>query len=160
MQRFLDLLEDNSPMSYVLVLLVAIGVVLCLSLWGCLYPSFYIKGGRGYNEGNRVGYNMISIRTLSLLTYFTDIAICALGNMPWSSRIFLMVGRIIADRSLGLLSLCGVVPRVLILVTRSLHRPIIYLWQTRGLCCLTGTVLSHCSVVGGGPFPGVRSPRV
>jgi hypothetical protein len=52
MQGFLDLLEDNSPMSCALVLLVAIGVVLYLSLWGCLYPSFYIKGGRGYNEGN------------------------------------------------------------------------------------------------------------
>jgi hypothetical protein len=98
---------------------------------------------------------MISIRTLSLLTYFTDIAIYALGIMPWSSRIFLMVGRVIADRSLGLLSLCGVVPRVLILVTRSLHRPTIYLWWTRGLCYPTGTVLSYCSVVGGGPFPGV-----
>jgi hypothetical protein len=35
-----------------------------------LYPK-----GRGYKEDNRVGYNMISIRTLSLLTYFTYISI-------------------------------------------------------------------------------------
>jgi hypothetical protein len=55
-------------------------------------PSFYIQGGRGYKEGNRVGYNMIPIRTLSLLAYFTyisiDIVIYALGNTSWSSGIF------------------------------------------------------------------------
>jgi hypothetical protein len=34
---------------------------------GCLYPSFYIQGDRGYKEGNRVGYNMIPDMTLSLL---------------------------------------------------------------------------------------------
>jgi hypothetical protein len=59
---------------------------------GCLYGG----GGRGYKEGNRVGYNMIPIRTLSLLAYFTyiliDIIIYALGSKPWSSRIFWMVG--------------------------------------------------------------------
>jgi hypothetical protein len=69
-------------MSCVLVLLMAIDVVVVLlglvltcpdlTLWGCLYLSFHIKGGgRGYKEGNRVGYNMISIKTLSLLSYFT-----------------------------------------------------------------------------------------
>jgi hypothetical protein len=36
-------------MSCVPVLLMAI--VLSGS-WGCLYPSFYIQGGRGYKEGN------------------------------------------------------------------------------------------------------------
>jgi hypothetical protein len=63
---------------------------------------------------------MIPIRTLSLLVYFTytfiDIIIYALGSMPWSSEIFQMVGRVVADPSLGLPSLCGVVPRVPILI--------------------------------------------
>jgi hypothetical protein len=113
--------EDNSPMSCVLVLLMAVGVVLkLLDLFprGCLYPSFYIQGGWDYNEGNRVGYNMIAIRTLSLLTYFTHIfidrIIYALVSMPWSSEIFWMLGWVIADPSLGFLSPCEVVPRVLI----------------------------------------------
>jgi hypothetical protein len=91
---------------------MAIDVV--MSLWGCLYPAFYIRGGRAYKEGNRAGYNMISIKTLSLLAYFTyifiDITIYSLESMPWSSRIFRMVGRVIADPSLGLLSLCGEIP--------------------------------------------------
>jgi hypothetical protein len=72
---------------------VAVGVV-DLSAVGCLYPSFYIQGGRGYKKGN--GYNMFSIRTLSLLAYYTfifiDIVIYTLGSTPWSSRIFWMVG--------------------------------------------------------------------
>jgi hypothetical protein len=42
-------------------------------------------------DGNRVSYNMILIRTLSLLAYFTyiflDIVIYALGSTPWSSGI-------------------------------------------------------------------------
>jgi hypothetical protein len=89
-------MEDNNPTCCVLVLLMAIGVVVFLvvdlSLWGCLYPSFYIQGGRGYKEGNRVSYNMIPIRTLSLLSYFTyisiDIITYALGNTSWSSGRF------------------------------------------------------------------------
>jgi hypothetical protein len=91
-----------------------------LSPLRCLYPSFYIQGGRGYKEGNRVGYNMIPIRILSLLAYFTyifmDIIIYALGNTSWSSGIFWMVGRVITDPSLSLLNPCEVVPRVLILI--------------------------------------------
>jgi hypothetical protein len=74
---------------------MAIGVVVVLTglvLLGGPYPSFYIQGGRGYKEGNLVGYNMIPIRTLSLLAYFTDIAIYALGSRPWSFGIFWMVG--------------------------------------------------------------------
>jgi hypothetical protein len=39
-----DSLEDNSHTSCVLVLLIAIGVIVRLSLVGCIYPSFYIKG--------------------------------------------------------------------------------------------------------------------
>jgi hypothetical protein len=64
---------------------------------------------------------MISIMTLSLLAYFTyiiiDIIIYALESTPWSSEIFKMVGRVMAHPSLGLLSSCGVVPRVQILVS-------------------------------------------
>jgi hypothetical protein len=63
---------------------------------------------------------MIPIRTLSLLSYFTyisiDIIFYALGSTLWSSRIW-MVGGVIADPSLGLLSPCEVVPWVLILVS-------------------------------------------
>jgi hypothetical protein len=94
-----------------------------MSLWGCLYPFLYIQGGRGYKEGNRVSYNMIPIRTPSLLTYVTNI-FCRykylhLGEHDiWSSRFFWMVGRVIADPSLGLPNLYGVVPRVPILVSR------------------------------------------
>jgi hypothetical protein len=80
--------------------------LLDLSYWGASTPPFISKG-RGYKEGNRVTYNMIPIRTLSLLAYFTDIAIYALGSMPWSSRIFWMVGRVVLDPSLGYLSPCG-----------------------------------------------------
>jgi hypothetical protein len=74
---------------------MAIDVVLDLSPEGCLYPSFYIKGARGYKEGNRVNYNMILIRTLSLLVYFTyismDTIIYAFGSTSWSSGIFCII---------------------------------------------------------------------
>jgi hypothetical protein len=58
----------------------------------CLYPSFYIQWGEVIRKVNRVGYNMIPIKTLSLLTFYTyiliDIIIYTLGSMPWSSEIF------------------------------------------------------------------------
>jgi hypothetical protein len=83
--------------------------------------SPFISRGRGYKDGNWVGYNMISIMTLSLLAYFTyiliDIIIYALESMPWSYEIFWMMGRVIADPFLGLPSPCRVVPRVSILVS-------------------------------------------
>jgi hypothetical protein len=64
---------------------------------------------------------MIPIRTLSLLAYFTyismDIIIYDVENMSWSSRISWMVGRVIADSSLGHPSPCEVVPRVLIIIS-------------------------------------------
>jgi hypothetical protein len=41
-----------------------------------------------------------------------------------------------------------------------LHCPTVHNSQRGGLCSLTGTVLSHCSAVGHGPFSGVRSTRV
>jgi hypothetical protein len=81
--------NDNSPTSCVLVLIMTIDVVVVVCwtcpLWGIYIPPFTL-GGRGYNEGNRVGYNMITIRTLSLLAYFTyifiDIIIYAFGSTP------------------------------------------------------------------------------
>jgi hypothetical protein len=42
----------------------------------------------------------------------------------------------------------------------SLHYPTACGSPTRGLCCLIGVVLSRRSIVGGGPFPTVRSPWV
>jgi hypothetical protein len=93
-----------------LVMAIDVVVVVVLVIWGVPLPSFYIQGGRSYKEGNRGGYNMIPIRTLSLLAYFTnifiDIIIYTLGSTPWSSRIFWMVDRVIVDPSLDLLSLC------------------------------------------------------
>jgi hypothetical protein len=71
-------------------------VAVDLSPGGSSTPPFVCNGGRGYKEGNRVGYNMIPIRTLSLFAYFTyisiDIIFYALGSMSWSSRIFWMMG--------------------------------------------------------------------
>jgi hypothetical protein len=92
---------------------MAIGVVLKFPR-GCLSPAFYIQGGLGYKDGYRVGYNMIPFRTPSLLAYFRcifiDIIFYALRSMSWSSGIFNMVGRVIADPSLGLPSPYEVVP--------------------------------------------------
>jgi hypothetical protein len=88
-------MEDNNPRPCVLILLMAIDVVivfvgLVLTNRSCPLgvplPLLLYTGGRGYKEGNRVSYNMISIRTLSLLTYsiyiFIDIIIYALGSTP------------------------------------------------------------------------------
>jgi hypothetical protein len=73
------------------VVVVLVGLVLT-SLLGVPLPLLLYQGGGGYKEGNRVGYNMIPIRTLSLLVYFTyifiDIIIYALWSMAWSFRIF------------------------------------------------------------------------
>jgi hypothetical protein len=97
-------------MSCVLVLLMAIVLFVSVVFWGASTPHFISKG-RGYKKGNRIGYNMIPIRTLSLPAYFTyifiDIIIYALGSTPWSSEIFWMMGRVVADPSLGLPSICG-----------------------------------------------------
>jgi hypothetical protein len=74
-------------MSCVLVLLMAIVVVLfVVLLGGSSTPPFVFKWGQDYKEGNRVGYNIIPISSLSLLAYFTyifiDIIIYTLGSMP------------------------------------------------------------------------------
>jgi hypothetical protein len=67
------------------VLVVIVGLGLTCSL-GCLYPYFYIQGGQDYKKSNRVGYNMIPIRIISLVFYFTyifkDIIIYILENIP------------------------------------------------------------------------------
>jgi hypothetical protein len=64
---------------------------------------------------------MIPIWTLSPLVYFTyifiDIAIYALGSTPSSSKIFWMMGQVVADPSLCLPCPCEVVPRVPILIS-------------------------------------------
>jgi hypothetical protein len=75
-------------------------MIIMLRLWfsprGDSTPPFISKGG--YKEGNQVGYNMIQIKTLSLLVYFTYIyiyiyiIIYALGSTSWSSEIFWVVG--------------------------------------------------------------------
>jgi hypothetical protein len=100
-------------------------VVVVLDPWECLYPSFYIRGERGYKEDNRVGYNMISISNLSLLNYFIDISIdiiiYVLRSTSWSSKVFYMVGRVVADSSLGLSNPRGVVPQVPILISYQLR---------------------------------------
>jgi hypothetical protein len=64
---------------------MVIDIVVVLPLWGCIYPSFYMQGGRGYKKGNRVSYDMIPIRNLSLLAYFTYIIIVLL-SMPWEAH--------------------------------------------------------------------------
>jgi hypothetical protein len=99
-------------MTIVFVVRLSPGVSLPL----ILYPR-----RRSYKEGNRVGYYMITIRTPSLLSYFTyismDIIIYVLGSTSWSSVIFWMVGRVVVDPSVGLPSPCEVVPLILILVS-------------------------------------------
>jgi Trk-type K+ transport system membrane component len=90
-------------MSYILVLLMAIGVVFLVMFVGLvltcllgvhltllLYPR-----RRCYKEDNQVSYNMISIRVLFLLIYFAyifiDIIIYILRSTPWLFKIFWMV---------------------------------------------------------------------
>jgi hypothetical protein len=86
---------------------------------GASTPHFYIQVNEVIKKCNRVSYNVILISTISLLIYFTyiiiDIIIYALRR-TWSSGIFWMVGRVVADPSLSLLSPYKMVPRVLILV--------------------------------------------
>jgi hypothetical protein len=67
------------------LLLVTISVVVRLwTSFGVPLPLLLYLSGQVYKKGNRVSYDMILIRTLSLLIYFTyisiDIIIYALGN--------------------------------------------------------------------------------
>jgi hypothetical protein len=75
----------------VAIVVVRLVLTSSLSLFGGASTPPFIFKEHGYKEGNRVGYNMISIRILSLLNYFTyifiDIIIYALASMPWSSGI-------------------------------------------------------------------------
>jgi hypothetical protein len=61
---------------------IDVTVVVDSSLWVPL-PLLLYPRGRSYKEDNRVGYNMIPIRIISLLAYFTyiviDIIIYTLG---------------------------------------------------------------------------------
>jgi hypothetical protein len=87
---------------------------------------------------------MIPIRFLSLLAYFTyifiDIIIYVLGSTPWSSGIFYMVGQVIADPSLDLPSLCGVVPRVPILIIECKHH---HLLKTAHALMIASSIPPH-----------------
>jgi hypothetical protein len=89
------------------VVVESVGIVFSCPLWVPL-PLLLYPRGQGYKEGNRISYNMIPIKTISLLTYFTyipiDTIIYALWSKPRSSRIFRMVARVVMDPSLGLLS--------------------------------------------------------
>jgi hypothetical protein len=87
-----------------------------LSLWGASTPPCISKEVE-VKEGNWVGYSMILIRTLSIFLYFTDIANYDLESTTWSSRILWMVDWIVANPSFSLLSLCGVVPQVPIVIS-------------------------------------------
>jgi hypothetical protein len=67
------------------LLLVTISVVVRLwTFFGVPLPLLLYLSEQGYKKGNRVSYDMILIRTLSLLIYFTyisiDIIIYVLGN--------------------------------------------------------------------------------
>jgi hypothetical protein len=90
-------LKDNNSTSCAPILLMIIYIVIVFVRLvltyplRCLYPSFYSQEGWVYKKGNRVGYNIISIRTISLFAYFTDITIYALGNTLWSSEIFWII---------------------------------------------------------------------
>jgi hypothetical protein len=110
---------------------------------------------------------MISIRTLSLLVYFTyifiDISIYALGNTSYGP---LYGGQSPNGPSLGIPSLCGVVPRVPLLVTwrlslsiwgvdmdglaYPLHRPTVCSCQGDKAFCQTSSCL--IAVVGSSTF--------
>jgi hypothetical protein len=91
-----------------------------LSSRGASTPPFISKGDKVISKVTE-SVTIWSQSGLSLLAYFTyifiDIIIYTLGSMPWSSKIFWMVGQLIADPSLGLPSLCGVVPCVPILIS-------------------------------------------
>jgi hypothetical protein len=81
-QEFLDRFrppKNNSHTSCVLILFIAImlsvSVVLVVLPMGVPLPLLLYQKGRGYKEGNQVDYNIISIKTPSLLTYFRYIYI-------------------------------------------------------------------------------------
>jgi hypothetical protein len=101
------------------VVFEVVGYVLTCPL-GMPLPLLLYPRGWVYKEGNQVGYNMISNKTLSLLIYFTyisiDIIIYSLWSTSWSSKISWMVGWVVTNHSLGLPSPCDVVPWALNLV--------------------------------------------
>jgi hypothetical protein len=88
---------------------------------GVSLPLLLYPRGRGYKEGSQVGYNMIHIMTLSLLAYFTYIFYrynyLRLGEHVMIIWNLLDSGLSHSGPLLGLPSLCGMVPRVSILVS-------------------------------------------
>jgi hypothetical protein len=63
------------------VVLVVVGPVPC----GVPLPLLLYSRRRGYKEDNQVCYNVILIRTLSLLIYFTYISIDISFYVLWST---------------------------------------------------------------------------
>jgi hypothetical protein len=62
-------------------------------------PSFYIQGDIDYKEGNYISYDMIPIKALFLLVYFTYIsiyiAIYIMGNTLKPSGVFWKMGQVL-----------------------------------------------------------------
>jgi hypothetical protein len=87
---------------------------------GVPLPLLLYLRGRGVKESNRVGYNMIPIRTLSLLAYFIDIYIY--NHLCLREHVMIIYnlldgGPSHSESLLGLPSLYGVVSWVPILIT-------------------------------------------
>jgi hypothetical protein len=103
--------------------------------------------------------------TLSLFVYFTyiliDIIIYALGSTLWYSKIFWMVDWVIADPSLDIPSLCGVVPRVPILIKGRHGRHNHHLaWHGRFAMGHVNDTVQVMTPLGPQLQPGVHTQRV
>jgi hypothetical protein len=85
----------------------------CASLLGVPLPLFLYSSGevtRKVTESVTIWSQSELYLYLSILHIFSiDIIIYILKSMLWSSKIFCMVGQVIANPSLSLPSLCGVV---------------------------------------------------
>jgi hypothetical protein len=89
---------------------------------GASIPPFISNGEEVIRKITK-SVTTLSQSRLSLLAYFTDIAIYSLESMLWSSKILWMMGRVVSNPSLGHPSPCKVVPRVAIVVK--------YIWHHR-----------------------------
>jgi hypothetical protein len=67
------------------VVVVSVGLL----LYGVALPLLLYPKGCGYKKDNRVGDNMISIKTLSLLDYYIYFSIDIIIYVLSSSHIFL-----------------------------------------------------------------------
>jgi hypothetical protein len=99
------LLENNSHTSYVLELLVAIVLWLLSPFESVSIPPFISRRTR------------LQGRTRRGLLPSLDIAIYSLRGTSWSFGVFRSMGRVLADPSLDLPGLCGVIPQIPTLVS-------------------------------------------